>query len=194
MIIAAGYARRNKVPYFGICYGFQWAVVDYARSVCGLKQANSTECDPDTPHKLIVKLPELAGIDEMGGTMRLGAYPCELEPGSLAHRAYRVPKISERHRHRYEFNLDYDETLREHGLCISGRTPDRKFVEIVEVADHPWFLAVQFHPEFKSRPLAPHPLFRDFISAAWRHKQARDANHEETDVTETAVEQQVGHQ
>jgi CTP synthase len=162
--------------------------VDFARSVCGLKQANSTECDPDTPHKLIVKLPELAGIDEMGGTMRLGAYPCDLETGSLAHKAYRVLKISERHRHRYEFNLEYQETMLENGLRISGRTPDRKFIEIVEVPDHPWFLAVQFHPEFKSRPLAPHPLFRDFISAAWQHKQAREADRERTGVKAAAIE------
>jgi CTP synthase len=188
MVGAAGYARRRKVPYFGICYGFQWAVVEYARAVCGLKQANSTECDADTPHKLIVKLPELAGIDEMGGTMRLGAYPCDLETGSLAHKAYRVLKISERHRHRYEFNPEYEETLLEKGLRISGRTPDRKFVEIVEVPDHPWFLAVQFHPEFKSRPLAPHPLFRDFISAAWQYRQAREAEHERTGLKAAAIE------
>jgi CTP synthase len=178
MALAAGFARENNVPYFGICYGFQWAVVEYARSVCGLREANSSECDPDSPHKLIVKLRELAGVEDMGGTMRLGAYPCILEPGSLAHQSYRVLEISERHRHRYEFNHEYGEILSRHGLRIAGRTPDRKFVEIVEIPEHPWFLAVQFHPEFKSRPLAPHPLFRDFIGAAWQHKQAREASQE----------------
>jgi len=120
--------------------------------------------------------------------MRLGAYPCDLDAGSLAHRAYRVLKISERHRHRYEFNLEYEGTLLDKGLRISGRTPDRKFVEIVEIPDHPWFLAVQFHPEFKSRPLAPHPLFRDFIGAAWQHKQAREAEHERTEVRTATIE------
>lgn len=178
MALAAGYARQHKVPYFGICYGFQWAVVEYARNVCGLREANSSECDPDSPHRLIVKLRELAGVEEMGGTMRLGAYPCVLESGSLAHQSYRVLEISERHRHRYEFNHQYGEILSRHGMRITGRTPDHKFVEIVEIPDHPWFLAVQFHPEFKSRPLAPHPLFRDFIGAAWQHKQARNASQE----------------
>ncbi len=170
MAAAAGWARRNRVPYFGICYGFQWAVVEYARSVCGLSQASSTECHPDSPHKVILKLRELLGVEEMGGTMRLGAYDCVIEDGSLAHQVYGKTKISERHRHRYEFNQEYERVLSEHGLRFSGRTPDGKFVEIAEIPDHPWFLAVQFHPEFKSRPLSPHPLFREFIGAAWRRK------------------------
>jgi CTP synthase len=191
MTLAAGYARRNGVPYFGICYGFQWAVVEYARNVCGLKEASSSECDPDSPHRLIVKLRELAGVDELGGTMRLGAYPCVLEPGSLAQRSYRVLEISERHRHRYEFNHEYDEILTKHGMKISGRTPDKKFVEIVEIPDHPWFLAVQFHPEFKSRPLAPHPLFRDFIGAAWKSKLARDEVQEAAEAQHEEVSQAV---
>jgi CTP synthase len=170
MASAAGWARRNRVPYFGICYGFQWAVVEYARSVCGLTQASSTECHPDSPHKVILKLRELLGVEEMGGTMRLGAYECVIEEGSLAHQIYGKTRISERHRHRYEFNQEYEPILAEHGLRFSGRTPDGKFVEIAEIPDHPWFVAVQFHPEFKSRPLSPHPLFREFIGAAYRHK------------------------
>jgi CTP synthase len=173
MAAAAGWARRNLVPYFGICYGFQWAVVEYARSVCGLAQASSTECHPDSPDKVILKLRELLGVEEMGGTMRLGAYECVIEEGSLAHRVYGQTRISERHRHRYEFNQEYERVLSEHGLRFSGRTPDGKFVEIAEIPDHPWFLAVQFHPEFKSRPLSPHPLFREFIGAAFRHKNGQ---------------------
>jgi CTP synthase len=173
MAAAAGWARRNRVPYFGICYGFQWAVVEYARSVCGLSQASSTECHPDSPDKVILKLRELLGVEEMGGTMRLGAYECVIEEGSLANQVYGRTKISERHRHRYEFNQEYERVLSEHGLRFSGRTPDGKFVEIAEIPDHPWFLAVQFHPEFKSRPLSPHPLFREFIGASWKHKNGQ---------------------
>ena len=173
MAAAAGWARRNHVPYFGICYGFQWAVVEYARSVCGLSQASSTECHPDSPDKVILKLRELLGVEEMGGTMRLGAYECVIEEGSLAHRVYGKTRISERHRHRYEFNQEYERVLTEHGLRFSGRTPDGKFVEIAEIPGHPWFLAVQFHPEFKSRPLSPHPLFREFIGAAFRYKNGQ---------------------
>jgi CTP synthase len=175
MALAAGFCRQRRVPYFGICYGFQWAVVEYARSVCGLTGAGSAECDEDCSSRLIVKLKDLVDVEDLGGTMRLGAYPCVLEPGSLAHRAYGSLEISERHRHRFEFNREYEETLAKAGLRFAGRTPDAKFVEIVEIPDHPWFLAVQFHPEFKSRPLAPHPLFRDFIAAAWEHKQARES-------------------
>lgn len=175
MALAAGYCRQQRVPYFGICYGFQWSVVEYARSVCGLTDAGSAECENDWSHLLIVKLKDLVDVEEMGGTMRLGAYPCILEPGSLAHQAYGTLEISERHRHRFEFNREYEEILVKAGLRITGRTPDAKFVEIVEIPNHPWFLAVQFHPEFKSRPLAPHPLFRDFIAAAWKHKQARES-------------------
>jgi CTP synthase len=172
MARAAGFARTHGVPYLGICYGFQWCVVEYARSVAGLAGAHSTECDPRAPHKVIVMLRDLVGVEEMGGTMRLGAYPCLLEPGSLAHQAYGSLEIQERHRHRYEFNREYEETLVRAGLRISGRSPDSRFVEIVEIPGHPWFVAVQFHPEFKSRPLDPHPLFRDFLGAAWRGKRA----------------------
>ena len=184
MAAAAGWARRERVPYFGICYGFQWAVVEYARSVCGLSEASSTECHPESPHKVILKLRDLVDVEEMGGTMRLGAYPCLLSEGSLAREAYGAPQVSERHRHRYEFNQEFEAALAESGLRFSGRTPDGKFVEIAEIPDHPWFFAVQFHPEFKSRPLRPHLLFREFIGASWRHKgRGKD---ETADVDETS--------
>ena len=171
MIYAIQYARERKVPYFGICLGMQCATIEYARNVAGLADANSTEFDPQTPHRVIYKLRELLGVDEMGGTMRLGAWPCRIEPGSFANRAYGALEISERHRHRYEFNRDYEERLTAAGLRITGRTPDGSYVEIVEVADHPWFLGCQFHPEFKSKPLAPHPLFAAFVGAA-SHREA----------------------
>ena len=166
MLYAIQYARERKVPYFGICLGMQCATIEYARNVAGLADANSTEFDPQTPHRVIYKLRELLGVDEMGGTMRLGAWPCRIEPGSFANRAYGATEISERHRHRYEFNRDYEERLTAAGLRITGRTPDGSYVEIVEVADHPWFVGCQFHPEFKSKPLAPHPLFAAFVGAA----------------------------
>ena len=170
MAAAAGWARRERIPYFGICYGFQWAVVEYARSVCDLAEASSTESHPESPKKVILKLRELVDVEEMGGTMRLGAYRCELTESSLARKVYGADAISERHRHRYEFNQEFEKLLSKAGLKFSGRTPDGKFVEIAEIPDHPWFLAVQFHPEFKSRPLAAHPLFKEFIGASWRHK------------------------
>ena len=174
MTAAARYARTQGIPYFGICYGFQWSVVEYARSVCGLTEANSTECQPDASKRVIIKLEELEGVEQMGGTMRLGGYPCVLEPDSLAHRAYGAVDIVERHRHRFEFNREYEQVLTEAGLRITGRSPDSKFVEIVEIPSHPWFLAVQFHPEFKSHPLAPHPLFREFVGAARSYRVARE--------------------
>ncbi len=173
MIEAIRYARERRVPYFGICLGMQTMVIEYARNVCGLTEADSTEFNPTAPHRVIYKLRELTGVDEMGGTMRLGAYPCELAEGSLAERAYGTRRISERHRHRYEFNRDYESVLTEHGLRLTGRTPDGVYVEICEVPDHPWFLGCQFHPEFKSRPLEPHPLFKAFIGAALAHREKR---------------------
>jgi CTP synthase len=173
MVAAAEHARRTGTPYFGICYGFQWAVVEFARNACGLAGAGSTEVDPDTPHKIIYKLQDLLGVEEMGGTMRLGSYTCMLRPGSLAAAVYGASEIRERHRHRYEFNQAYLKTIEEHGLAVSGKTPDGKFVEIAELPGHPWFIAVQYHPEFKSRPLAPHPLFRDFVRASLASRQAR---------------------
>jgi CTP synthase len=180
MAAAAEYARTNGIPYFGICYGFQWAVTEYARNVCGLEGADSTEVDPEAKHKIIYKLQDLLGVEEMGGTMRLGAYPCRLEPGSLAERCYGRDEISERHRHRYEFNQAYEKALIDGGMAISGKTPDGKFVEVAELPDHPWFVAVQYHPEFKSRPLSPHPLFRDFVRASLDRRQSRDAEEEAT--------------
>jgi CTP synthase len=172
MMIAARVARERGIPYFGICYGFQWATVEYARNVAGLADADSTECNPDTPAKVIYKLRDLLGIDDLGGTMRLGSYACELAPGSLAQKVYGANVIEERHRHRYEFNCLYERTLSEHGLKISGRSPDGKFVEIAELPGHPWYLAVQFHPEFKSKPTRPHPLFAAFVAASYQHKGA----------------------
>jgi len=172
MMKAAQIGRERGIPYFGICYGFQWATVEYARNVAGLNDADSTECAPDTPTKLIYKLRDLLGVDDLGGTMRLGSYACELTPGSLAQRVYGATVISERHRHRYEFNCLYERTLVDHGLRISGRSPDGKFVEIAELPGHPWYLAVQFHPEFKSKPTRPHPLFAAFVDAAYAHKTA----------------------
>ena len=174
MIHTIRYARESKMPFFGICLGMQCATIEYARIVAGLAGANSTEFDPQTPHRVIYKLRELLGVDEMGGTMRLGAWPCRLEPGSMAQRAYGSTEISERHRHRYEFNGDYEQRLTAAGLRISGRTPDRMYVEIVEAPDHPWFVGCQFHPEFKSKPLVPHPLFAAFVGAAVRHRRGAD--------------------
>ncbi len=170
MIYAIQYARETKLPYFGICLGMQCATIEFARNVAGLEGADSTEFNPSAPHRVIYKLRELLGVEEMGGTMRLGAWPNRLEPDSLAAQAYGTTEISERHRHRYEFNRDYEKILTEHGLRITGRTHDGTYVEIVELPGHPWFLGCQFHPEFKSKPLEPHPLFASFIRAAYHHK------------------------
>ncbi len=167
------YARENKLPFFGICLGMQCCVIEFARNVCGLADANSTEFDPATPHRVIYKLRELRGIDDLGGTMRLGAYPCELMPGSNSFAAYGIAEISERHRHRYEFNRDYESLLTSKGLKIVGSSPDKNFVEVVEIEDHPWFVGCQFHPEFKSKPLAPHPLFKEFIRASYVNRCQR---------------------
>jgi CTP synthase len=173
MIRAIQFAREQKVPYFGICLGMQCAVIEYARNVCGLHEANSTEFDQTTPYPVIYKLRDLLGVDTIGGTMRLGAYPANLTQDSLAHRIYKSAVISERHRHRYEFNRAFERQLVERGLVISGVSPDKNFVEIIELPDHPWFLACQFHPEFKSRPLEAHPLFASFVAAAYQHKRNR---------------------
>ena len=170
MMRAAQIARERGIPYFGICYGFQWAAVEYARDVCGLTEADSTECSPDTEHKLIYKLRDLLGVDDLGGTMRLGQYACVLTAGSLGHQIYGATNIVERHRHRYEFNCLYEQALTDKGLRISGKSPDGKFVEMIELPGHPWYVAVQFHPEFKSKPLHPHPLFASFIEASHHHK------------------------
>ena len=173
MIQAAHYARTRNIPYLGICLGMQMAVVEYARHVCGLERANSSEFDPHTPNPVIDLLPEQKQIKEKGATMRLGAYPCRLLESSLAFAAYDREDIEERHRHRYEFNAAYKEIMVAGGLWITGASPDGRLAEIVELPNHPWFLGCQFHPEFKSRPTHPHPLFKDFIAAALDYSDRR---------------------
>jgi CTP synthase len=177
MLNAIRYAREKNVPFFGICLGMQSACIEFARNVCGLRGANSSEFDPAAEHRIIYKLRELLGVEEMGGTMRLGAWTCNLQPDSLASRAYGgATEISERHRHRYEFNREYEALLTGAGLRISGATPDLTYVEIVEIPGHPYFLGCQFHPEFKSKPLEPHPLFREFVTASYKNRLARFAS------------------
>ncbi len=182
MLKGIQYARENLVPYFGICLGMQTACIEFARNVCGLEQANSSEFDPATPHRVIYKLRELRGVEELGGTMRLGAWACRLEGGSLAQRAYGQTEISERHRHRYEFNREYESMLTAGGLRISGSTPDGTYVEIVEIPTHPFFLGCQFHPEFKSKPLEPHPLFAAFIKASYENRRSFRRKRETSDM------------
>ena len=165
-IIASRFARENNIPYFGLCLGMQIAVIDFARNQLGLTDANSTEFNPNTPHPVIDIMGEQKEIKDKGATMRLGAWPCVLKKGSLAYNAYEKESISERHRHRYEFNNQYREQLEEAGMLISGTNPDRGLVEIIEVKNHPWFVAVQFHPEFQSKPNQAHPLFASFVEAA----------------------------
>jgi CTP synthase len=174
-IEAIRYARTRKIPYFGICLGMQCAVVELARDVLGLADANSTEFDQATDNPVIWLMEDQHSIRERGGTMRLGAWPCVLAPGTLAHRAYHHDQVHERHRHRYELNNDYRKAFQDHGFFASGTSPDGTIVEIMERRDHPWFLAVQFHPEFKSKPTKAHPLFRDFVAAALRHQEGRHA-------------------
>ena len=181
MLHAIRCAREDNIPYFGICLGMQLLVVEFARNVCGLADADTTECNATTPYRVIYKLRELKGVDELGGTMRLGAYPCRLKDGSLAQRAYQRAEISERHRHRYEFNREFEAQLTAGGLQLTGQTPDGVYVEICEVPGHPWFLGCQFHPEFKSKPLEPHPLFTAFLGAALRQRESRQR------VTETRM-------
>ncbi len=170
---AAGFARENKVPYLGICLGMHSAVVDFARSVAKLQDADSAEFKPDTPHPIIDLMNDQEVNGNKGGTMRLGEYPCQLRKGSIAFAAYGDREINERHRHRYEFNNKYRFQLEEAGMKISGISPSGNLVEIIELADHPWFLAGQFHPEFKSSPMDPHPLFREFISHSLQHRTSR---------------------
>jgi CTP synthase len=173
MIAAIKYARERKVPFFGICLGMQMASVEFARDVAMLDGADSTEFDENPRHRVIFKLRELIDVEELGGTMRLGSYPCVLQEGSHAAKAYQCEKIDERHRHRYEFNqAEYRARLEEAGLSFTGMSPDQTFVEIVEILDHPFFLGCQFHPEFKSKPLAPHPLFVAFVRAAMARSDA----------------------
>ena len=176
-IAAIRHARETRLPFFGICFGMQLAVVEYARHVCGLADANSLEINPATAHPVVSLMAGQQDLKKKGGTMRLGAYPCTLKPGTRAHAAYGQSEIAERHRHRYEVNNAYRETLMRHGLTISGVAPDDSLVEMIELADHPHFVGCQFHPEFKSRPTSPHPLFRQFVAAALaaRLKKPRSA-------------------
>ena len=172
-IAAAQYARERGIPYLGLCLGMQVATIEFARHVAGWKEAHSSEFDPQAPQKVIDLLDEQSGVTEKGGTMRLGSFRCQLKPGSLAARAYGRPEIEERHRHRYEFNNKFATQLQSRGLVLSGKCVGRELVEIIELPDHPWFLAVQFHPELKSRPHEPHPLFVDFVRAALERRLAR---------------------
>ena len=171
-IAAIRYARENNVPFFGICLGMQLAVIEFARNVCGLKQASSTEFQKDCPEPLIDLMPDQRGVKDKGGTMRLGAYPCALKPGSRALEIYKKEEISERHRHRFEVNNDFRDALTDKGLVLSGTSPDNRLVEIVELPNHPHFLGCQFHPEFKSRPMAAHPLFSSFVAAACQRRDS----------------------
>jgi len=171
MILTVKYAREHRVPYFGICLGMQMAVVEFSRDVAGLKEANSSEFNENTLHPVIDLMESQIGITSKGGTMRLGKYPCILDSESLAAKAYASREISERHRHRYEFNNDYRHILKEKGLLLAGLSPDGNLVELVELPDHPWFIGVQFHPEFKSRPNRAHPLFYGFIEASLKNVQ-----------------------
>ncbi|MCK5420337.1 MAG: CTP synthase, partial [Desulfobacterales bacterium] len=184
-ICAANFARINTMPYFGICLGMQIAVIEFARHVAGLENANSSEFDQNTPHPVIYLMREWFDerrqtvqrrddLSDKGASMRLGAYSCRIENNSKAFQAYQKKEISERHRHRYEFNNEFMDRLKEKGMVISGTSPNGELVEIIEIGDHPWFLGCQFHPEFKSRPMEPHPLFRDFIAASLKNAQNRN--------------------
>jgi CTP synthase len=171
-ILAVKYARENNIPYFGICYGMHMAVIEFARNVLGLAGADTTENAPESKHPVIHLMEEQKRIMNLGGTMRLGAFPCDLRKGSLVRKVYGKDAISERHRHRYEFNNDYRDRFEEAGMSLSGMSPNGMLVEIVELRNHPWFIAVQFHPEFKSRPIDPHPLFREFVAASLKNSKS----------------------
>ncbi len=194
MIRAISYARRSRTPYFGICLGMQTASIEFARNVCGLKDADSTEFDAETPHPVIFKLRDLVDVEELGGTMRLGAWPCELAPGSLAREIYGgAEEISERHRHRYEFNPEYRERLERAGLLFSGVSPDERFVEMIELPCdvHPWFLACQFHPEYKSKPLNAHPIFASFVRAGHDNRLQTETSMEKLEETESVIHERA---
>ena len=188
-VAAARFARLNRVPYLGICLGLQCAVIEFARNVLELKEANSSEFDPNTPHPVVDLMDEQSGVEAKGGTMRLGTYVARLKPDTLARRVYGTEVIAERHRHRYEVNNRYRRALEQAGLIASGVSPDERLVEIVELRDHPYFIAAQFHPEFQSRPLDPAPLFRDFIGAALQYKARRSAA---TPTSGQSQEEQLG--
>jgi CTP synthase len=165
-ILAVQYARENKIPFLGLCLGMQVSIIEFARHVCGYHDAHSIELDPNTTHPVIALMPDQNGVEDIGGTLRLGAYPCILDKTSKAYEVYGSEEISERHRHRYEVNNDYRTTLIDHGMKLCGTSPDGRIVEMIELPDHPWFIATQAHPELKSRPNRPHPLFRGFVEAA----------------------------
>jgi CTP synthase len=194
MIRAISYARRTRTPYFGICLGMQTAVIEYARAACGIAGADSTEFDADTPHPVIFKLRDLVGVEEMGGTMRLGAWTCRLAHASLAREVYgEAEQTAERHRHRYEFNPEFREQLERAGMVFSGNSEDGRFVEMVELPRdaHPWFLGCQFHPEYKSKPLAPHPLFASFVQAAYRNRMRDETTVEAAGQSESAAHERA---
>ena len=173
-IKAITYAREKHIPFFGICLGMQCASIEFARNIAGLNNANSTEFNPKTPHKIFFMWRELKGITDKGGTMRLGEYLCHLKKETIAEKAYKKLNIYERHRHRYEFNPEYEEIMIKAGLIISGKNPENNLVEIIEIKGHPWFLGCQFHPEFKSKPLKPHPLFTAFIGASYANRNKKN--------------------
>jgi len=194
MIRAIYYARKTRTPYFGICLGMQTACIEYARNVCELKEADSTEFDLETPHPIIFKLRDLVGVEELGGTMRLGAWPCRLAPGSLVQEVYGgVDEISERHRHRYEFNPEFRQRLEREGLVFSGVSPDGKFVEMIELSRdvHPWFVGCQFHPEYKSQPLNAHPLFAAFVRAAHENRLHSETSMEKNGEVDLVVHERL---
>lgn len=194
MIRAISYARRSRTPYFGICLGMQTACIEFARNVCGLKDADSTEFDPDTPYPIIFKLRDLVNVEELGGTMRLGAWPCTLTAGTLASEIYKgEDEISERHRHRYEFNPEFRQTLEAAGMIFSGISPDQRFVEIVELPQeaHPWFLGCQFHPEYKSKPLDAHPLFASFVRAAHENRLLNETSMDKNSDSEASIHERA---
>ena len=170
-IKAIKYARKNDIPFLGLCLGMQCAVIEFSRNVCGLKGANSTEFDKKSKYPVISLLEEQRQVKDMGGTMRLGVYPCRIKKGSFVHKVYKKGLILERHRHRYEFNNKYKNLLKKKGMTFSGIYPKKNLVEAIEISAHPYFIAVQYHPEFKSKPDKPHPLFRDFITAALKYQK-----------------------
>ena len=185
-ILTAQYAREKGIPYLGICLGMQVAVIEYARNVAGLQEANSTEFDLETPYPVVAMMDDQKTIENKGGSMRLGSYPCKILPNTLAHKAYKTTIVQERHRHRFEFNNHYREILNEHGLKMTGINPERNLVEIVEVSDHPWMVGVQFHAEFKSKPQKAHPLFADFVQASAQYQSRKT-----TSKSPSHVEQRV---
>ncbi|MBU1782419.1 gamma-glutamyl-gamma-aminobutyrate hydrolase family protein, partial [bacterium] len=173
-IISIKFARENKIPFFGICLGLQCAIIEISQNLLNLKEAQSSEFNPETPYSVIYLLPSQKNLENLGGTMRLGAYPCQIKEDTLAYQAYQTSLVLERHRHRYEVNNQYLEVLKKVGLVFSGLYLKEDLVEVIELKDHPWFLATQFHPEFKSRPASPHPLFKDFIKASLKKRNHGD--------------------